>query len=286
MEISDLLSLSEIAVTILLGYYITHWITVKDQRTRTVNDYYISQLKDIRKDVDAFFREMLKGNLNCRRISDWYGNQEGRLNSFDEGLRLALPLRKKRLTETIDEIHREITITPFFNDHFNDRKLLFSNVERANVLNLKNKIDKSFNEYIIQINNSRPKSTLETLWQNFVLENDFHKNVRNKKYPYFSTLWNRILKLLPYLFVAILLSYLAKIAWSSYQTHDIKVEKEKLYRDSLMLEMNIHIKEQSQTLNSFLMKYKPVQVDCSRYYKNTIFNGINKVDTETVINPN
>lgn len=99
-------------------------------------------------------------------------------------------------------------------------------------------------------------------------------------------MWNRILKLLPYLFVAILLSYLAKIAWSSYQTHDIKVEKEKLYRDSLMLEMNIHIKEQSQTLNSFLMKYKPVQVDCSRYYKNTIFNGINKVDTETVVNPN
>lgn len=40
MEISDLLSLSEIAVTILLGYYITHWITVKDQRTRTVKDNF------------------------------------------------------------------------------------------------------------------------------------------------------------------------------------------------------------------------------------------------------
>lgn len=96
MEMSDLLSLAEIAVTIIVGYYISHWIAVKDQRTRSVKDYYISQLQEIRKDVDSFFREMLGGNLNCRAISDWYGNQEGRLNSFDEGLRLALPLRKKK----------------------------------------------------------------------------------------------------------------------------------------------------------------------------------------------
>lgn len=283
MEMSDLLSLAEIAVTIIVGYYISHWIAVKDQRTRSVKDYYISQLQEIRKDVDSFFREMLGGNLNCRAISDWYGNQEGRLNSFDEGLRLALPLRKKKLAEIIDAVHRNITGTEFFNNHFYDHSLIFQNEEKVNVLRNKFYIDQALNEYIVQINNSRPKNTLETLWQNFVLENDYHKNVRNKKYPCLSTLWNRFLKLLPYMAILLFFFFFAKVAWSSYQKHELEVENEKQFRDSLMLDMNSHVKAQSKAMNSFLEKYRPVNVDGSKHYKNAIFNRDNKVDTETLV---
>lgn len=286
MEISDLLSLAEIVVTILVGYYITHWITVKDQRTRTVKDYYINQLGEIRKDVDAFFQEMLDGRLNCRAISDWYGNQEGRLTSFDEGLRLALPLRKKNLAEIIDGAHRNITGTDFFNDHFYDPVLMFSNEERVRLLDNKYSIDKALNEYIILINNSRPRNAWETLIQNFVLENAYHKLVRNRRFPWLSTSWNRILKLIPYILILIAIFFIGKIAWNSFQKHEIEVEKEKQFRDSLMLDMNLHIKVQSKAMNAFLEKYKPVQVDGAKYYKNAIFNRDNKVDSETLMGTN
>lgn len=38
MEISDIISIVEIIVTLILGYYISHWIAVKDQRTRSVKE--------------------------------------------------------------------------------------------------------------------------------------------------------------------------------------------------------------------------------------------------------
>lgn len=77
--------------------------------------------------------------------------------------------------------------------------------------------------------------------------------------------------------------FFAKSAWNSYQKHELEVEKEKHFRDSLMLDMNSYLKAQSKAMNSFLEKYKPVHVDGSKHYKNAIFNRNNNVDTETLV---
>ena len=113
MSFSDILALVEILVTILFGYYITHWVSVRDTRTRSVKDLYLNQLADIKKNVDTFFKDLFEGKLKGRTIADWYGHQQTSLTCFDEGLRMALPIRKEKLEDVVNRIHEEITGSNF-----------------------------------------------------------------------------------------------------------------------------------------------------------------------------
>ena len=55
MTYSDLLSSISILTSIVFGFYITHWYSIRDSRTRVVKDYYIEQVKGIKGRVDKFF---------------------------------------------------------------------------------------------------------------------------------------------------------------------------------------------------------------------------------------
>ena len=48
MTYSDLLSSISILTSIVFGFYITHWYSIRDSRTRVVKDYYIEQVKGIK----------------------------------------------------------------------------------------------------------------------------------------------------------------------------------------------------------------------------------------------
>jgi len=179
MGLSELLSLVEIGVTILVGYYLSHWVSVRDSQTRALKDYYIDMLKQIKAYVDDFWDKLFRGELNAREISDWYGKHQESLTCFDEGLRLALPIHKRSLEDVVNDIHEAVTGAEYFNDHFRDRKYQLNNEERVKLSKLRNLVDKSFNEYLVQINNSRQFKYYEIVWQGIVLDYSYWKG--NKK---------------------------------------------------------------------------------------------------------
>lgn len=216
MSFSDILALLEILVTILFGYYITHWVSVRDTRTRSVKDLYLNQLSDIKKRVDSFFDDLFSGKLKGRTIADWYGNQQNSLTCFDEGLRLALPIRKVKLEDVVNEIHETITVSDYYNDHFNKKKYKLTNDERVKMLTLKNKVDKSFNEYVVQINNSRQYYFWETLKQNYRFDLEYFRSIE-AKWPRWCALRIRCVKILPYLMAALVLFFVIKGTYKSYK---------------------------------------------------------------------
>lgn len=216
MNFSDILALLEILVTILFGYYITHWVTVRDTRTRSVKDLYIGQLSDIKRHVDSFFHELYDGKLRGRTIADWYGHQQNALTCFDEGLRMALPIRKEKLEDIVNRIHETITGSEYYNDNFNKKKYILTKDEQAKMLDLKSSVDKSFNEYVVQINNSRQYYFWENLKQNYLFDVEYFK-VCKKHHPRTAALKLRGIKLIPYLISLVAIVLIVREAYVSYK---------------------------------------------------------------------
>lgn len=217
MSFSDILALVEILVTILFGYYITHWVSVRDTRTRSVKDLYLNQLTSIKKNVDTFFKDLFEGKMKGRTIADWYGHQQNSLTCFDEGLRMALPIRKEKLEDVVNRIHEEITGSNFYNENFKKKKYELTKDEQVRMLDLKNRVDKSFNEYVVQINNSRQYYFWEVLKQNYKFDVEFFK-ASGKKYPNWNSIVIRSLKLLPYVLVLGFVLFISYSVFHSYRS--------------------------------------------------------------------
>lgn len=235
MNISDILGVVEIVVTILFGYYITHRVSVRDTRIRTVKDLYLSQLNDIKKNVDYFFDSLFKGKLQGRAIADWYGHQQSSLICFDEGLRMSLRIRKEKLEDVVNKIHEEITGSDFYNDNFNKKNYILSNTEQAKMLELKYRIDKSFNEYVVHINNSRQYYFWETIKQNYCFDVDYYTNCKKSKYPNFRAITVRFVKVLVFsvaLFISTYLIYDIFISSSNKTNLDLNENPLECYSDT------------------------------------------------------
>lgn len=200
MDVSDILVLIEILVTILVGYYITHWVSIRDTRTRMVKDFYISELKIIKKEVDSFFSDLFNSKLNGRKIADWYGHQQQALTCFDEGLRMALPIKKIKLEDVVNSIHETITGSEYFNDHFKDRKYQMNCEEKSKVIELQERTNQAFNEYLVQINNSRQFYSWELILQNFKYDLEYFHSIKHKS-PKFIAVGIRFLKIIPHIAV-------------------------------------------------------------------------------------
>lgn len=278
MNISDIINIVEIIVTLILGYYISHWIAVKDQRTRSVKDYYIKSLCSMHDEVDVFFKELLSGHMDGRSISDWYGNHEEKLMSFDEGVRMALPIRKKKLSDIINDIHSSVTGSDFFNDHFYDERLIYSNQEKVRLITLKQNTESEFNEYIIQINNSRQKNFIETFFQNFRLENKYHREVKKARWPYLCTCKNRILKILPLFIVMCFIIWVLNNAVNSYQIHQDEENSARKHSECTQTQILRCLQQQKNVMENFSKSYKPVQVATGKQYSNVRFNKTIKIN--------
>ena len=224
MSFSDILALLEILVTILFGYYITHWVSVRDTRTRSVKDIYLSQLSGIKKQVDSFFKDLFDGKLKGRTIADWYGHQQNSLTCFDEGLRMALPIRKEKIEDVVNEIHETITGSKYYNDHFREKKYILTKDEQVVMTELKNRVDRSFNEYVVQINNSRQYYFWETLKQNYRFDVEYFKS-SEKKCPRFNALKIRLLKALPYIVAVIVLALVIRGTYASYRSSFLEEQR-------------------------------------------------------------
>lgn len=67
MTFSDFMSAIGIITSIVFGFYITHWHSIKDARTRVLKDYYIDQVKAIKGRTDKFFHQIAWGKSSAKK---------------------------------------------------------------------------------------------------------------------------------------------------------------------------------------------------------------------------
>lgn len=118
MTYSDLLSSISILTSIVFGFYITHWYSIRDSRTRVVKDYYIEQVKGIKGRVDKFFHQVAWGQKSARYIISWNKHIDLDIDSIDNGVRKVLDIHIASFGDLLATFYQEITMWDDYNTQF------------------------------------------------------------------------------------------------------------------------------------------------------------------------
>lgn len=92
MQIADILTFIGIVVSIVFGFFVTHFYSIKDTRTRVIKDYYIGQIKEVKGRVASFFHTVAFGKSSFRKVLSWYEHVSIDVKGIDTGVRKSLDL--------------------------------------------------------------------------------------------------------------------------------------------------------------------------------------------------
>lgn len=195
MQIADILTFIGIVVSIVFGFFVTHFYSIKDTRTRVIKDYYIGQIKEVKGRVASFFHTVAFGKSSFRKVLSWYEHVSIDVKGIDTGVRKSLDLQIAELSDVLDRYYGEITNWDDFNNQYSSSNYVPITAHKARLLQMKYEIDEFFNDYVSHINhaNNYPIWTI----QYRRIQQSFHY-YRDKGYTFFLSLrlsvWERIEK--------------------------------------------------------------------------------------------
>lgn len=164
MELSDLLDVLDIVVTVVIGFVITHMVSVRDSRTRAIKDYYIQELAAIKSEINNFYASLFKGELDAKEIIGWYSAIRNRIDSFDQAVRKTFTIYEGSIAKKLFLNYKYITNSNDFNSNYNQGKIKF----RAATKNAIGKNEKQLymlvERTLYDINNVRARDYLERKW--------------------------------------------------------------------------------------------------------------------------
>lgn len=167
MELSDFLAILDIVVTVVLGFVITHMVAVRDSRTRAIKDYYIQELASIKKDINAFYSKLLRGELEAKDIIGWYSTSRNRLSVFDTAIRKTFRIHEGKIAQKLFLNYKFITDSTDFNNNYNQGKVIFeASTKRAIGINEK-QLYMLIERTLYDINNVRARDYIERKWLEF-----------------------------------------------------------------------------------------------------------------------
>lgn len=271
MTIADILTFAGIVVSIIFGFFITHYCSIRDTRTRVLKDYYIEQVKSIKGRIDKFFHNVAFGKSSFKRIVNWYGHISIDIVGIDNGVRKCLDLQMPQIIEFVDLYYSEITLWDDFNDQYTSSQYIPSNEHKEMLLQMKYNCDEFLNDFINHINQSNNYPIWKVQYRR--VKNNY-KYYRDKGHVYalFMAIWERIEK---HIFECILI---IAILWASiFLSRRIEIEK----KDDIVTPLNnISCKQDSifKEMQIFRDKYQPVEVQTKTFNNSSFFNA-NKIDS-------
>jgi hypothetical protein len=273
MQIADILTFIGIVVSIVFGFFVTHFYSIKDTRTRVIKDYYIGQINEVKGRVASFFHTVAFGKSSFRKVLSWYEHVSIDVKGIDKGVRKSLDLQIAELSDVLDRYYGEITNWDDFNNQYSSSNYVPITAHKARLLQMKYEIDEFFNDYVCHINhaNNYPIWTI----QYRRIQQSFHY-YRDKGYTFFWSLWLSVWERIEKHFwegIIVLTMVIAVV----FLGINIKIEK----KDDLVTPL----KEISNTQDSiyrefrlFRDKYKPVEIQ-SKTFNNSSFFNADKIDS-------
>lgn len=272
MTASDFISAISIVTSIVFGFFITHWYSVKDSRTRTLKDYYIDQVKAIKGRTDKFFHQVAFGKSSAKKIVSWYNHISQDIDAIDNGMRKVLDIHMMPFGNNLSDLYTEITGWDDYNDHYYDTHFNPSTIHKQRLLVMLSQVDDFLNGYIDHINESNNYS-IWTVQIRKIRQNKEFFSIQEKSWPWIRAFGERIGK-----HIWEMSFFIAIVVGCVYVCCNLKKEeqKEKLYPPL----MKIASKQDSicKAINELKEKYTPVQVHTKSFNRSTFFSA-DKVDS-------
>lgn len=154
MEMSEIISIIDILVTIIVGFWLTRYFSIHDSRSRVLKDYYIDEVKVLQNDVRTFFARLLSNHIPGSELSRWYKSHKNKFYTFDSNIRESFPIECPRVSEELFKLHHEITNFEEFNNGFSNGEFNFRPQTRKRISELECDALSLLNDYLIQVNSS------------------------------------------------------------------------------------------------------------------------------------
>ena len=167
MSLSDFLAILEIVITVLIGFVITHMVSVRDSRTRAIKDYYIQELSSIKSEINEFYSNLYKGKLSARDIISWHSAIRNRVDSFDNSVRKTFRIYEGSIAKKLFYNHKYITNSDDFNANYNKAKISFSTSLKINLGVNEKQLYMLIERTLYDINNVRARDYIERKWLEF-----------------------------------------------------------------------------------------------------------------------
>lgn len=271
MTISDFLTFVGIVVSIVFGFIITRFCSIRDTRTRVIKDYYIEQLKQLKGRVDTFYHRITFGKLSARKIVAWNDHIQMDVKNLDNSVRSTLDIQMDNFCDILDHYYSEITNWEDYNDKFSSSRYIPNNVCRERLSEIKYEIDVFLNNYIQHINQANNYSILKIQYNRIRQSMNFYIS-KGGKFPFIHAIWERIEK-----HIWDILILIALIVGILYLLSNIKNEKDENIAQPLN---EISSKQDSiyKAIQLFIDKYEPINVNTKTFNNSAFFNA-DKVDS-------
>lgn len=276
MTFSDLLSTISILTSIIFGFYITHWYSIRDTRTRTVKDYYIEQIKGIKGRVDKFFHNVAWGKSSARKIVSWYGHIDKDIDAIDQGVRQVLDLHIAKFGDLLAKYYQEITGWVDYNDQFHNARYRPSTLNTIKLMTMMSEIDNALNEYIDHVNQANNYSLCKVQKRKIEQNIKFFRDVKHSNWPRANAIWERFAK-------HIWESIIVCIAVGCCVYLFLNIKKDDKPTDLSKPLYEIAKKQDSicNAINELKDKYSPVEVN-TKTFNNSSFFSAGNVDSVNI----
>lgn len=265
MSFSDILNILEILITVVVGFYLAHWYSVRDSQHRAVKDYYIHLLSEYQKQAEAIFHGVLDSTISGSVLLSRIDDLDSALEGFDEDLRRALPIKLRPIQETIGDVMDDLTNLDDINAQLEGDVYHIGTNDRIVVRQLSQAAHSQFGIYINQININHGHHVWHEFLNNIRNTLDCYRN-SSRWTLWMKVLWGLICAFWLRLLFVLLMILLGICVWKEYK-HQMKVEdveKKELreWRNDIRHEMKHH----NTILNQFDKHYPAAGNDTKNYY--------------------
>lgn len=164
MSLSDFLAVLEILITVLVGFVISHLVSVRDSRMRAIKDYYIEDLYDIKQKINEFYSSIFKGESDAQQIIGWYSAIRNRVYVYEKAITKAFGLHLPSLSKRLFINYRHITDAEEFNADYSKTKIVFSGNTKSKIGREEKYLYDLLDRIIYDINNSAGLDLLSRKW--------------------------------------------------------------------------------------------------------------------------
>lgn len=167
MVLADFLAILDIIVTVLIGFVITHMVSVRDSRTRAIKDYYIQELADVKSEINDFYSRLYKGELGAQDIIGWYSAIRNRIDNFDKAVRKTFRIYEANIAQKVFYNYKFITNSTDFNVNYNKDKIKFKSATKITIGKNQKQLYMLIERTLYDINNVRARDYIERKWLEF-----------------------------------------------------------------------------------------------------------------------
>lgn len=277
MSFSDILTILEILISVVVGFYLAHWYSVRDTQHRAVKDYYINLLSYLQVNCEYIFHGVLDSSISGAELLSKIDDLDSALEGFDEDLRRALPIKLKELQVLIGDVTDKLTDLNDINEQLDQQQFHLGTNDRITVRQLSKEAHRHFGVYINQININSGHHVWHELLSNIRNTFGFFK-AHHSKFPISRTFWSLMCAFWTRLLMLFILLILIFGVWKSYQDQTLNDKKEmnslQEWRNSVIQEMKMHNAILEQIGDSL-----PVRNEDVKNYQDCVFHRYDTCDS-------